>query len=436
MRKQTNRHEAVFENIKDRIQAEIRAAHNSIFAAVAWLTEPDLIRELTRAVSRGCSVRLIISAHEYNQAERFRNLVTSGGELYIYGSEDIMGRHFMHNKFCVIDYQKVITGSFNYTWNASSNAENIVILHDEAVAYQYVEECLDLIKGAHREDFGNAADISVSFLPASTLVEKGESVKIVWKVEKATSVSSPLLGNDLPYSGAHTLLIHHDQVLQLFAENPEQEKVVTVQIRMVRHPKIKYFSVSEQVIIRSQKTVLRWKVEDSNEVILKYNGQTRAVEEEGEFTVTPTTDTEYELLAIGDKKTERQVVRVLVYPLPTFKAIPVPVPTEISLEADLNIFQNKIFTALSFEHTQIPMVQRVPKVERLLLKELLRRPKVQEIADAYGKKMHEMQLPISAKHDRFKGLKSSILEKVAVLFENNPKALKIISQIKETYGLD
>lgn len=436
MGKQNNRHEAVFENIKDRIQAEIRAARTSIFAAVAWLTEPDLIRELTQAVNRGCSVRLIISAHEYNQAERFRNLVTSGGELYIYGSEDIMGRHFMHNKFCVIDYHKVITGSFNYTWNASSNAENIVILNDEAVAYQYVEESLDLIKGAHREDFGNAADITISFLPASTLVEKGESVKIVWKVENATSVYSPLLGNDLPYSGEHTLSIHRDQVLQLFAENPEQEKVVTIQIRMIRHPRIRHFNVSEQVIIRSQTTVLRWKVENSNNVVLKHNGQTRTVDEEGELAVTPTTDTEYELSAIGDKKTERQVFRVLVYPLPTFKSIPIPVPTEISLEADLNIFQNKIFTALSFEHTQFPMVQRVPKVERLLFKELLRRPKVQEIADAYGKKMHEMQLPINAKYDRFKGLKSAILNKVSVLFQDNPKALKIISQIKETYGLD
>ncbi len=401
MRKQTNRHEAVFENIQGRIQAEIRSARTSIFAAVAWFTEPDLIRELTRAVNRGCSVRLIISAHEYNQAERFRNLVASGGELYIYGSEDIMGRHFMHNKFCVIDYQKVITGSFNYTGNASTNAENVVILQDAAVAYQYVEECLELIKGAHRENFDDPADISISFLPASTLVEKGESVKFVWKVENATSVFSPTFGNKLPFSGEHSLSIHQDQVLQLFAENPKQEKVVTVQIRLVRHPKISYFKVSEQVIIRSQKTVLRWKVEDSNEVELKHNGQTLSVAEEGELEVTPTFDTEYVLSAIGDKKTERQVVRILVYPLPTFKAIPVPVPTEISLEADLSLFQNKIFTGLSFEHTQIPIVQRVPKIDRLLFKELLRRPKIQEIADAYGKKMHEMQIPIDEKPDRF-----------------------------------
>lgn len=436
MRKSNSRHEAVFENINRRIKEEIGKARTSIFAAVAWFNEMGLIEELERAAQRGCSVRVIISASEFNYTERFNRLIEAGGELYRYGSEDVFGSDFMHNKFCVIDCQRVITGSFNYTRNASSNAENIVVINDDAVAYQYVEKCLDLIRGGIKENFGEENDISLTFVATSTLVENGSSVKIVWKAENATEISSHVLGQKLPFTGEHSVLVTEDQTIKLMASNPYQEKVAVIHLRVVRNPRISSFEVSEQVIIRSQKTKLRWKVQDSTRVNLAINDRIEEVGEQGEMEVAPTKDTEYVLTAIGDKKEERKVVRVIVYPLPTFKAIPVPVPTKISLETDINIFKNKIFTALSFEHTQAPVVHRVPKVDRMFLNELKIRPKVQDIAKAYGKKMHEMQLPANEKETPFKGLKLSILKKLELLFQNDPKALKIISQIKENYGIE
>lgn len=44
----------------------------------------------------------------------------------------------MHDKFCVIDFKKVITGSYNWTYKASHNSENILILDDPSVATQYI----------------------------------------------------------------------------------------------------------------------------------------------------------------------------------------------------------------------------------------------------------------------------------------------------------
>lgn len=44
-----------------------------------------------------------------------------------------------HNKIMIIDRQIVITGSFNFTENAElHNAENLVIIHDESIAHQYI----------------------------------------------------------------------------------------------------------------------------------------------------------------------------------------------------------------------------------------------------------------------------------------------------------
>jgi phosphatidylserine/phosphatidylglycerophosphate/cardiolipin synthase-like enzyme len=47
----------------------------------------------------------------------------------------------MHDKFVVVDGETVETGSFNYTASASSrNAENVIVLHEPAVAQRYGQE--------------------------------------------------------------------------------------------------------------------------------------------------------------------------------------------------------------------------------------------------------------------------------------------------------
>jgi len=46
----------------------------------------------------------------------------------------------MHNKFCVIDNQTIISGSYNWTINANSNDENITILYDKLTAELYTQE--------------------------------------------------------------------------------------------------------------------------------------------------------------------------------------------------------------------------------------------------------------------------------------------------------
>ena len=52
----------------------------------------------------------------------------------------------MHNKFCVIDNQVVITGSYNWTSNAEfRNEENISIIKDNKTASDYSVKYRNLI---------------------------------------------------------------------------------------------------------------------------------------------------------------------------------------------------------------------------------------------------------------------------------------------------
>jgi len=55
-----------------------------------------------------------------------------------YGPHD-----FMHNKLIVVDGRIVKTGSFNFSSNATKNAENILTIYDEKI----VAQCVQYIKG-------------------------------------------------------------------------------------------------------------------------------------------------------------------------------------------------------------------------------------------------------------------------------------------------
>jgi phosphatidylserine/phosphatidylglycerophosphate/cardiolipin synthase-like enzyme len=46
----------------------------------------------------------------------------------------------MHNKFCIIDSETVINGSYNWTKKANFNKENITIDKDRGLAKRFANE--------------------------------------------------------------------------------------------------------------------------------------------------------------------------------------------------------------------------------------------------------------------------------------------------------
>ena len=52
----------------------------------------------------------------------------------------------MHHKFCIVDNNITITGSYNWTYYAESrNIENVLITDDELIANQYEKEFVSII---------------------------------------------------------------------------------------------------------------------------------------------------------------------------------------------------------------------------------------------------------------------------------------------------
>lgn len=164
--------EAVFENIAERIEQEIGKAQKSIFIAVAWFTNKNLFNELLKKAKEGCTISILISNDSINQNSSidFSKLTINHSRVYFIGNGDT---ELMHNKFCVIDYSTVITGSYNWSYKAKSNFENVIITtNDTTLAEQFIREFSHI----HKQYYPDAPKEENVF-PISKIIKRLEILK-------------------------------------------------------------------------------------------------------------------------------------------------------------------------------------------------------------------------------------------------------------------
>ena len=142
-----------FENIERVISSILVSSHNSIQIAVAWFTNQVLCDCLLEALKSNQNVRIIVLDDILNRNEfglDFGILAKSGADIRFANST----QRTMHNKFCIID-NMVITGSYNWTYHANKNKENILITDDESIVKSYTDEFEKL--------FNNGTPISLPY---------------------------------------------------------------------------------------------------------------------------------------------------------------------------------------------------------------------------------------------------------------------------------
>lgn len=130
---------ALFKDIKDYIIENLCKANDIIRIAVAWFTNDDLFQAILIALDKNVKVELVLIDDCINKNEfglDFSLFIAKGGRLFFSTSEKNM-----HNKFCVIDHNMVITGSYNWTYYAENrNWENILATDEEIVVNEYCIE--------------------------------------------------------------------------------------------------------------------------------------------------------------------------------------------------------------------------------------------------------------------------------------------------------
>jgi len=134
--------EAHFQGIQSRILSALDNAKISIWVVSAWLTNKRLHAKLLEKQAEGLDVRVAIfddaiSAKYGVDITEFKN------HYFLKGTKG----GTMHHKFCVIDNQIVITGSYNWSNNAEfNNDENITVEYNLEQATKYALEFKRIIK--------------------------------------------------------------------------------------------------------------------------------------------------------------------------------------------------------------------------------------------------------------------------------------------------
>jgi hypothetical protein len=183
--------EAIFENIAERIQQEITKAQSSIYIAVAWFTNQMLFEELLKKATEGCKISLIISNDEINQNSSINYEQLNNGSSKIFKIGDGK-KELMHHKFCVIDHDLVITGSYNWSYKAENNFENIIVTSDDSsLAQQFIKEFYELQK----QYYPNDKEV-VSDFPLNKIIKRLEILKnyiILEDIEDVNTESNKLI---------------------------------------------------------------------------------------------------------------------------------------------------------------------------------------------------------------------------------------------------
>ena len=133
--------EILFENIQHQIIDEIRAAKYIIWVAMAWFTDPVIFNELKKKKEQGLNVQIVIDDNDKNRNAKF-NL---NDEFQVYWvSIESLYKNIMHDKFCIIDLQTVVHGTFNWTRAAQYNKETISIDKNRETAEKFADEFMKL----------------------------------------------------------------------------------------------------------------------------------------------------------------------------------------------------------------------------------------------------------------------------------------------------
>ncbi len=155
--------EAVFENIGSRIQQEIGNAQNTLHIAVAWFTNKNIFNAILEKAKSGIKVFLIVSDDIINSNSKiiYNEIEKYGGQFYRIGNSET---ELMHNKFCIIDSQIVITGSYNWSYKAENNIENIIINEDGVLAKQFIDEFNNIVNKFIGKLSGEKQSIPLDFI--------------------------------------------------------------------------------------------------------------------------------------------------------------------------------------------------------------------------------------------------------------------------------
>nr|WP_294495323.1 phospholipase D-like domain-containing protein [uncultured Anaerosporobacter sp.] len=130
-----------FEDIQKQIIDELKDAKYTIWIAMAWFTNIELYDELVKKKIQGVNIQVVLDDNERNNQAPFT--LEDEFETYRLTIQSYY-KNIMHDKFCIIDLNTVIHGTFNWTNAANYNKETVSIDKNLATARVFADEFIKL----------------------------------------------------------------------------------------------------------------------------------------------------------------------------------------------------------------------------------------------------------------------------------------------------
>ncbi|MGG3467345.1 phospholipase D-like domain-containing protein [Neobacillus pocheonensis] len=135
-------HDVVFDEIKETIVQGIRNAKYAIWVAVAWFTDNEIFEELLLRKRAGVNIRIITSNEESNSY--LRDKLEGSFEVVKVPMKGSYLSNRLHDKFCIIDFEYVMHGSYNWSKNARGNNETLATALDRDFVRKFADEFIRL----------------------------------------------------------------------------------------------------------------------------------------------------------------------------------------------------------------------------------------------------------------------------------------------------
>lgn len=170
---------AHFKEIRYLLRQELAQAQSSIQVAVAWFTDQAIFDVLLQKAAEEVSVTLIIRNDVINvnpKGLNWQQLVDAPNTTLFFSN------HLppLHHKFCIIDGKQVISGSYNWTYAAQRNHENVVFFSQPEVVKDFRQAYDELLD--HAREVTSVATLAFEQPPeTSTALKEGAAMEVAFR---------------------------------------------------------------------------------------------------------------------------------------------------------------------------------------------------------------------------------------------------------------
>lgn len=129
------------ENQKEVVTKVLLTSKRSVEIAVAWINFQDYMNIFIVLLQKKIKVKIAVNDDIINRkySENINHLISLGAEVKFISMPT--PKNYMHHKFCIIDNELFMSGSFNWTKNANdNNYEDLIVSHDKQFLRGYISE--------------------------------------------------------------------------------------------------------------------------------------------------------------------------------------------------------------------------------------------------------------------------------------------------------